>query len=79
MLFTDDITLVDALRDDVNAKLEKWQEILECKGFKISHTKTKYMYCNFIGHIQRAETTMRIEAQELPQRDYILLECFATD
>ena len=27
------------------------------------------MDCNFGGHIQKAETTMRIDAQEIPQRD----------
>ena len=26
------------------------------------------MDCNFSGHIQRVETTMRIEAYEIPQR-----------
>ena len=61
--------LVDESRDGVNAKLEKWRNALESKGFKISHTKTKYMNCNFNGHIKRAETTMRIKDHEIPQSD----------
>ena len=56
-------------REDVNAKLERWQETLESKRFTISHTETKYMDCNFSGHLQRAKTTVRITAQEMPQRD----------
>ena len=69
MLFTDDIVLVDKSRDGVNAKLERWREALESKGFRISRTKMEYIVCNFSGHLQRAETTVRIEAQKIPQRD----------
>ena len=68
MLFTDDIVLVDESRDSVSAKRERWQEVLESKGFKISRTKTIYMDCNFSGHLQRAKTIGRIKAQEIPQR-----------
>ena len=32
--FANDIVLVDESRDRVNAKLEKWLEALESKGFK---------------------------------------------
>ena len=48
--------LVDESRDCVNAKLERWQEALEVKSFKINRTKTEYMDCNFSGHIERAES-----------------------
>ena len=50
MLFTNDMVIVDELRDGVNAKLERWWEALESKGFKISSTKIEYMDCNFSGH-----------------------------
>ena len=50
MLFADDIMLVDESRDDVNTKLERWQEALESKGFNISRAQTEYMDCNFSGH-----------------------------
>ena len=56
----------------MNAKLERRREALEPKGFKISHTIIKYMDCNVSGHIQRAKTTLKIEAREIPQR-FIML------
>jgi len=65
MLFANDIVLMDESRDGVSAK----PDVLESKGFKISHTKTEYMDCNFSRYIQRATTTMKIEAKEIPQRD----------
>ena len=61
MLFVVDIVLVNESRDDVNAKLERWQEALESKGFKISSIKTGYMNCNFSGHIQRAEISLELK------------------
>ena len=45
---------------------------LESKGFKISHIKTEYKDSNFSVHIQRDETTVRIEAWEIPQRFFLL-------
>ena len=39
MLFAYDIMLVDELRNDVNAKHNRWQKTLESKGFKISCKK----------------------------------------
>ena len=56
-------------RDGVNAKLLRWQEALESKGFKINHTKIEYVDCNFSKHIQIANTTVEIEAREIPLRD----------
>ena len=70
MLFADAIVLVDESRDGVNTKLERWREVLESKGFKISRTKTEYMVCDFSRHIERAETTMRIKDHEIPQSNY---------
>ena len=71
-MFANDIVFVNESRDGMNAKLESWREALESKSFKISRTKTKYMDYNFSGHIQRVETTVRIEAQEIPQRLFLL-------
>lgn len=40
------------------------------KGFKITHTKTEYVNCNFIVEDHRDATTpMRIEDQQIPQID----------
>ena len=44
-------------------------ETLKSKGFKISCIKTKYIVCNFNGHIERAETTVKINDNEIPQSD----------
>ena len=52
-------------------KLDRWQEALESKGFKINHTKTEYMDCNFSGHIEKAEKTVRIEAHEIPCKEIL--------
>ena len=81
MLFADDMVLVGESRDGVNAKVERWREALESQGFKISHTKEEYMDCNFNGHIQRAKTTVRIKAHEIPQRDsfHYLSSIISTD
>ena len=46
-------------------KLERWWEALESKGL-IKRIKTGRLDCNFSKHIQRAETVVRIEAQEIP-------------
>ena len=66
MLFADDIVLVDESRDGVNAKLERWREALESKGFKTSCIKSEDMDSNFNWHIERAETTVRIEDHKIP-------------
>ena len=70
MLFANDIVSVDESRDSVTAKLKRWPEALEFKGFKKSCTKKEYMNCNFMGHIKRVETTMKIEAHEMQQIDF---------
>ena len=53
----------------MNAKLDRWREALESMSFKINLTKTEYIDCNFSGHIERVETTMRIEDDVVPPRD----------
>ena len=41
MLLVDDVVLVDELRDGMSAKLKRWREVLESKGFKESRMKKK--------------------------------------
>ena len=65
MLFAANIVLMDEQRDGANVELERWQEALESKDFKISRTKTKYIECNLNGDVQRAETPLIIEAREI--------------
>jgi len=45
MLFADDIVLIDETRKGVNVKLEHWRHTLESRGFKVSRSKTEYLYC----------------------------------
>lgn len=43
--------LVDKSRDKVNVKFESLREALESMGFKINHTKIKYINRNFNGDV----------------------------
>jgi len=45
MLFADDIVLIDETREGVNSKLESWRHTLEYRGFRVSRSKTEYLYC----------------------------------
>jgi hypothetical protein len=47
MLFADDIVWVAEHKQDLNVRVEEWRAALECKGLRISRTKTEYLYCNF--------------------------------
>ena len=56
----------------MNAKLEKWREALESKGFKISRAKIYSMECDCSARLQRVETAVRIEPKEIPYRGSFL-------
>jgi len=47
MLFADDIVLIEKIREGVNTKLERWRDTLEAKDFRLSRSKTEYLYCRF--------------------------------
>jgi len=49
MLFTDDIALVDESKQEVNDKLKRWRLTLEFRSFRVSRSKTEYLYCRFVG------------------------------
>ena len=49
MLFADDILLVVETSEKVSNKLDEQREVLEGKRLRISHTKTKYLRCDFSG------------------------------
>ena len=68
MLFADDVVLVDESRTGVNQKLELWRETLECKGFRLSRTKTEYMRCDF-GTTTQEEEDISLEGQVVPRND----------
>ena len=69
MLFANDIVLMDKTREGVNAKLERWREELESKGFRISRVKTEYMECIFSSSREGDRGEVRIETQELPKSE----------
>ena len=68
MLFADDIVLVDESQTGVNRKLELWRQTLECKGFRLSRTKTEYMRCDFDGAAQE-KGDVSLEGQVVPKTD----------
>ena len=70
MLFADDIVLIDETRSGLNAKLDAWRNTLECKGFRISRTKTEYMECNFSGRRTVGDEAITIGGQEVPKKDH---------
>lgn len=55
MLVNDDIMLVAETKEDADTKQEERKEILEGRGLRISHTKTKYLRCEFNGTKQIGE------------------------
>ena len=68
MLFADDVVLVDESRTRVNQKLKLWRETLECKGFRLSRTKTEYMRCDF-GATTWEEEDISLEGQLVLRKD----------
>ena len=70
MLFADDVVLVDESQAGVNRKQELWRQTLECKGFRLSRTKTEYMRCDFGGVVQE-EGDVSLEGQVVPKKDNV--------
>jgi len=67
MLFTDDIVLIDETRKGVNTKLECWRDTLEAKGFKLSRSKTEYLYCRFSADEGGVTSEVAIEGESIPK------------
>jgi len=66
MLFTDDIILIDEIRERVNGKLERSRHYLESRGFRVSRLKTEYLHCCFSGREDvRGEVT--IDGMAIPK------------
>ncbi|GKC72558.1 retrovirus-related pol polyprotein LINE-1 [Tanacetum coccineum] len=47
LIFADDIVLVAESAEGLNIKLEKWREVLEDNGLRVSREKTEYIRCDF--------------------------------
>jgi len=67
MLFTDDIALIDEIRDGVNTKLEWWRDTLEAKGFRLSRSKTEYLHCHFSAEEGGVANEIAIEGVVIPR------------
>ncbi|XP_067125643.1 uncharacterized protein [Centruroides vittatus] len=61
----DDIVLIDEGREELQRRLNKWQDVLENEGLKISQTKTEYMFCNFDG--LPGTVTLKLNGIPLPE------------
>jgi len=67
MLFADDVVLIDESREGVNTKLERWRGTLEAKGFRLSRSKTKYLYCRFSADEGGIAGEVAIEEANIPR------------
>ncbi|KAJ0456145.1 putative RNA-directed DNA polymerase [Helianthus annuus] len=67
LLFADDIVLIEESKQSLKARLEEWRIALECKGLRISRSKTEYLYCDFSGAGDEHDTQITIEGQVVPQ------------
>ncbi|XP_022004358.1 uncharacterized protein LOC110901883 [Helianthus annuus] len=67
LLFADDIVLIEESKQSLNVRLEDWRVALECKGLRISRSKTEYLYCDFSGAGDEHDTQITIEGQVVPQ------------
>ena len=63
---------MDETRSGVNAKLEIWRDALECKGFQLSWTKTKYMECKFSKYRNTNKGLIRLHDQEILKSESFL-------
>ena len=64
MLFADDIVLVDETGKGLSRKLDRLRETLKRKNFRISHTKTEYLICNFDPERHENDSSITIEGVE---------------
>jgi len=67
MLFADDIVLIDESREGVNTKLERWRDILEVKGFRLSRSNTEYLHCRFSAVEGDVASEVAIEGPIIPR------------
>ena len=67
MLFADDIVLIDESRKGVNTKLERWRGTLEAKGFRLSRSKTEYLFCRFSADEGGVTGEVAIEGAHIPR------------
>ena len=67
MLFTDDIVLINEIREGVNTKSERWRGAVEVKGFRLSRSKIEYLYCRFRAGEDGVVDEVAIEGAVVPR------------
>ena len=76
MLFANDIILVDETREEQQAMLEGWRQVLESRGFKLRQSKADYMKCNFSTYVI-TRNTIKLETKEIASTGRFTLSlCF---
>lgn len=53
----------DEINNKVNANLEVWRQTLECKRFKLSKVKTKYLKSKFSDAASEVDMKVRLNDQ----------------
>ena len=51
----------------MNKKLERWRDTLEVKGFRLSRSKTEYLYCKFSADEGGVACEVVIEGASIPR------------
>lgn len=59
MLFADDVELAGKSNQELEGHLERWREVLEGHGLRVSRQKTQYMECRNSGNIAQGSITMQ--------------------
>jgi len=66
MLFADDIILIDETKEGVNAKLERWRDTSEPRGFRLSRSKIEYLHYKFSAGEGSVANEVTIEGAVIP-------------
>ena len=67
MLFANDIVLIDETREGLGRKLDRWREALESRGFRIIHSKTEFLTCDFGLDSGERGSSIEIEGVRVPE------------
>ncbi|KAL1446119.1 hypothetical protein WDU94_000032 [Cyamophila willieti] len=69
LLFADDIAMISDDKDKLQRVLEKWKDVLEGNGLRISRSKTEYLYLPFSNDPDDPdlETQITLDGQPLPK------------
>lgn len=70
LIFADDIALVAFTREELESTLEKWRDVLERNGMRLSRKKTEYMLLKFSDDPEIGpRNTIRLDSEPLQMVD----------